>query len=395
VVKNKSSLLFAFFLSVLFYACSDAPTEIGADLLPPGDGLELFSWNTLDTPVPQTSWYKVDTVSMNYASAVLLGEVQNDVKSHLLLKFLVIDQVPDSIKDALSNDSLSVTDAWISAPVIYRYGDGAELDFSVHGITDKWSALNFTIDSLNNLSFNETDDYVSQEVTDSTFEFHFTPTSVYDWLMSEVVDSIDNYGLYLRPEGGDLVLGFPALTTTLTNSRMKLTCVVEKPNDFVDTLVFYTSADVHVVEREIPDSLSGKIILSAGKITRGFVKFDLTEFPKNVAINRAIMRVFIDETETLQGSNPSDTLYFTMLADSSGGVAEFSPKVLATGDSSRISANITEFVQKWINHPEQNYGVRLNLTDEKTSVNKLVFYGSEYPDTVKRPYLEIVYTKMN
>ncbi len=394
VNDNKFLIVIALFFSVLFYSCSDAPTEIGADLMPPGDNLQLVSWNSAENPIPITSSYYVDTVSMNYASSVLLGEVTGDVKSHLLLKFLIYDQLPDSIKDALSSDSLVINDAWISSPVIYRYGDGSELQFSAHRITDKWSALDFTIDSLNALSYDETNEYVSQEVTDSTFEFHVQPAAVFDWLLSEVSDSTDNYGIYLRPEGGNLVLGFPALTVTLTNTRMKFTCVVEKPESFTDTLVFYTSADVHVVERDIPEE-NDKIILSAGKITRGKVRFDLSPLPDRIIVNRAIMRVFIDEAETSQGSNPSDTLYFTMIEDSTGTVYENSPSVLGTGDSSRISANITEMVQKWINRPETNYGVRLKLSDEKTSVNKLVFYGGNYSDTTKRPYLELVYTKMN
>ena len=393
--KNILQIIFPLLLAVAFYSCSDAPTEIGADLMPPGDGLSISTWNTLEHPVPQSSSYYVDTISMNYSSSVLLGEVVNDVKSYLLVKFLVIGEVPDSIQSAIEKDSLVINDAWISSPVIYRYGDGSELNFSVHEILDDWSALDFTIDSLNTLVYDETNDYLSQTVTDSTFEFHFQPRAVYKMLMSEVADSVKNYGLFMRPEGGNLVLGFPALTTNVAGERLKLTCAVEKPDEFIDTLSFYTSADVHVVQRDIPLNIPDRIILNAGTIVRGRVKFDLTSLPERIVVNRAILRVYIDETQTLQGSNPSDTLFVSMIADSSGTVHENSPSVYAWGDSTRISANITEMVQKWLNHPEENFGVRLRLTDEKTSVNKLTFYGSEYSDSTKRPYLEITYTKMN
>ncbi len=391
---NKFLFFSAFAVALMFYSCAEAPTEIGADLMPPGDDLTLQAWNSLENPVPQTSSYYCDTISMNYSNAVLLGEVAGDVKSHLLLKFLVIDQIPDSVLSAIRSDSLQIISAKIEAPIIYRYGDGTEISFSVHRISGKWSALDFTIDSLNALLFDEANDYLSQEVTDSTFEFSFNPDAAKDWLWSEVYDSLENYGVYLKPEGGNLVLGFPALTTALTNSRMKLTCVVEKPGAFTDTLSFFTSADVHVVEREIPQ-LADRIILSAGKITRAKIKFDLSDLPERIIVNRAILRVFIDETMTTQGSNPSDTLYFSMLEDSTGAVSETSTQTLGAGDSNRISANITEMVQKWLNHPETNYGVRLKLSDEKTSVNKLVFYGSEFSDSTKRPYLELTYTKMN
>lgn len=395
MLKNKF-LFLTVLLALFVYACSDAPNDIGADLMPPGDELALDSWNSADSPVPQTSSYYIDTLSMNYSRSVLLGEVNNDVKSHLLLKFLFYDQLPDSVKDALLADSLVINDAWVTAPIIYRYpSDFGSFDFSVHKITDQWSALDFTIDSLHMLSFDENNEYISSEIGDSLFEFHFQPEAVYDWFMSEVSDSIENYGLYLRPEGGSGVLGFPALTTTLTDDRMHLSCIVEKPGAFIDTLDFYTSADVHVVERDIPLGLEDKIIMSAGVITRGKIKFDLTPLPDRIIVNYAIMRLYIDEVETLQGSNPSDTLYFTMIEDSTGTVYETSPSVLGTADSTKVSANVTEMVQRWVNRPEENFGLRLQLTDEKTSVNKLVLYGSGSADSTKLPNLEIVYTKMN
>ncbi len=392
---NKFLLLISAVLTFGLFSCSDAPTEIGADLMPPGDNLTLQTWNSLEHPIPQTSSYEVDTISMNYSRAVLLGEVANDVKSHMLLKFFFYQSIPDSVLNALKADSLTIISASISAPIIYRYGDGSEVNFSVHKITDNWSALDFTIDSLNSLVYDTQNDFISEEVTDSTFEFSFQPNMIYDWFWSEVVDSVKNYGIYLKPEGGNLVLGFPALTSSMTNSRMKLTCVVQKTNGFIDTLDFYSSADVHVAERNIPLNETGKIILSGSAIARGKVKMDLTSLSQRIIVNKAVLKLFINEDETLQGSNPSDTLYFTMIKDSTGNVGDNPTEVIGSGDSTHISANITKMVQKWLNHPETNFGIRLRLSDEKTSVNKLVFYGSDYSDSTKRPYLELVYTKMN
>ncbi len=389
---------FIFLLTViplLFFAgCNDAPNSVGSNLLPPSDEINLQTWNTLDNPLSERSFTFKDTLSLSYSNTVLLGSY-NQAKSYLLVKFLI--SLPDSIKDALSADSLTFVESWLSSNIKYKLGDGTSLDFTAHNINSNWNAGKFTLDSLTALEFDPQDVYLNQELTDSTFKFHIQPDAPKEWLYSQVnPDSAHNYGIYLEPNaGGNLILGFPALTSALSNGRLKLTCVTQiVGSSKLDTLGFYTSADVHVVERPLP-SVSGRMVLQAGTGVRSGLYFDFSSFPKSTIINKATLKIYYDIAEAEFGTNKSDTLYLNMFADSSAHtiLGSMGTEYLF-GDSTKFSGELTTFVQKWVDSSAVNQGMQIKLSDEETTANQLLLFGADYPDSTKRPQLEILYTKM-
>ncbi len=393
--KNKLVLII-FLSSILFFSgCNDSPDIVGSGLIPPADEINFTTWNTLEKPLPERSFFFRDTISLSYSNTVLLGSY-NDAKSYLLVKFLI--SLPDSIKNALAADSLTFVESWISAEIKYKLGDGSQLDFTAYKLLSNWNASNFTIDSLALLDYNPQDVYLSQELTDSTFKFSIQPETPKEWLANQVnSDSSHNYGIYLKPNpNGNLILGFPALTSFLYQGRLKLTCVTQiQGSNVLDTLAFYSSADVHVLDRPIPTNTTHRMLLQAGTGVRSGLFFDFSSFPKSTIINKATLKIYYDINEAEFGTNRSDTLQLNAFIDSSAHTLNGSLGTLYLfADSSKFSGEITAFVQKWVDSTSVNEGMQLKLTDEEVTANQLLLYGADYPDSTKRPQLEILYTKM-
>ena len=394
MLKIKFTFLFIFLSVFILTGCNDSPNDVGLGLIPASDGIDLVSWNSLQNPIFEQSATVEDTISLSYSKDVLLGSY-NDAKSYLLVKFLI--SLPDSITTALSSDSLTFVDSWLSSDITYKLGDGTSLDFTAHKITSDWNASKFTKDSLTSLQFDPQDVYLSQELTDSTFKFNIQPDAAKDWLMHSVNSTdFNNYGLYLEPNAnGNLILGFPALTASLSSKRLQLTCVTKIiGSQFSDTLKFYTSADVHLVERPLPN-VSNRMVLQAGTGVRSRLYFDLSSFPKNTVINRATLKIYYDINEAEFGTNKSDTLILKMLSDSTLGTINTSVgTTYLFEDSTKYSGEITSFVQKWVDSTSVNEGLLLKLSDEDVTANQLLLYSPTFPDSLKRPQLEILYTKM-
>jgi len=392
-LKFKYKLSLIFLLIPLFFGCSENPNQIGLDAIPDYDKLNLKSWNTNENPIEMESATLQDSISTSYSSIILLGQT-NNVKSTLLLKFLI--SLPDSIKNALSADSLIIRKAYLKASIVYKQGNGPNLNFTVNNILQSWTSTTFTKDSLELLTTDPTNLYQSQVITDSTFQFDFNVAPVYDWFKSYIdPDTYSNYGLLLNPTNSDLILGFPALSASLSAAQFHLYTIVEKPGEFIDTLSFYTSIDLHLVDRAYPTDTESRITLQAGTGVRGKLKFDLTTFPKNSIINKAIVRIFYEKTEADFGSNPSDSIIVYMLnSNSDFNVRTDVGKWLLTADSLKYSGTITEFVQHWIDYPDSNNGMQLRLLDEYDATSEVKLYPANYVDPTKRPYLEIIYTRL-
>ena len=64
------------------------------------------------------------------------------------------------------------------------------------------------------------------------------------------------------------------------------------------------------------------------------------------------------------------------------------------GDSTKYSGELTSFVQKWVDSTSVNEGLLMKLSDEDVTANQLLLFSPTFPDSTKRPQLEILYTKM-
>jgi len=379
-------------------SCDDEPTSLGSNLLPNQDLINAVQINSLDSAFSQKAkFYDSDTLDLATATMVYLGKNDN-VESTMLMKFLFF--FPDSIKDAILGDSLVLKSAVVEMYPNYTKGNSNNyFDFSVHEILEDWNSLEFSKDDLAALQFNS-EDISSNHINDgdTLITFDINKTLVESWLDLYAAETQEtNYGVYFNYKSStDKILGFPAISTSDDSSLTILKLIVEVPNNYIDTITAVVTSDAHVVKGTLPVTSTKNIMVQGGIPIRSNLFVDVSKIPKYSIINKATLRLYIDDSESSIGTIESDYLKIALLEDYelSEVRTDYNTINLELDSlSSFYSGEITTYVQEWISN--RNNGLKLYLTDEVESLNKIAIFGSENPDLALRPYLEIIYTSKN
>ena len=379
-------------LVFIFISCSDEPNLVGVGLLPHSDLLEVAQVNSLETGLQQQSKFYTDSLNLTSSKVLLLGKHDN-VESTMLMKFLIF--LSDSLKEAVNNKTLQILSSTIEMEPVYTYADKSNpFDFTVHKINSSWNSLTFTKDSLAILDYEDADRSSNRIYGDTLITFDFDKELTNEWLeFSASADQVSNKGLYFNfTPGSDKIVGFPAISYSNENKLARLRIIVEVPDSFVDTIVVQVTSDVHVVDGELPVGNSENIFVQGGIAVRSSFKIDVSMIPDNTIINKAILRVYYDDSESLIGTKPSDSLGVLALSDYElNKIDQTLAPVLLRKDSTFYSGDITGYVQRWVTD-QVNNGLQIFLANELITVNKIALKGSSTADENLRPYLEIIYT---
>ncbi len=373
-------------------SCSDEPNLVGIGLLPNSDLLDVAQVNSLETGLQQQSKFYTDSLNLTSSKILMLGKHDN-VESTMLMKFLIF--LPDSLKEAVNNKTLQILSSTIEMDPIYTYADKSNpFDFTVHKINSSWNSLTFTKDSLASLDYDDVDRSSNRVYEDTLITFDFDQELAKEWLeLSASADQVSNKGLYFNyTPGSDKIIGFPAISYSNENKLARLEIIVEVPNSFIDTIVVPVTSDVHVVDGELPIGNSENIFVQGGITIRSSFKIDISMIPDNTIINKATVRFYYDESESLIGTKPSDSLGVLALSDYElNKIDKTLAPTLLRKDSTFYSGDITGYVQRWVSDQENN-GLQIFLANELSTVNKVALKGSSTGDENLRPYLEIIYT---
>ncbi len=395
---NRLIILFAISVILLFSinSCSDDPTSIGANLLPEQD---LIRVNSIDSAFFQKArFYDTDTLALNTSSKVLLGK-SDDVESTILMNFLMF--FADSVNEAILDNSIIIQSAVMEMEPIYKFGveSNNAFDFTLHEITSDWNSLEFGKADLPGLVYNAEDVSSNHQfLGDSLITLDFDKDLLLAWMNSSANESYEDIrGVYFKyTDETNKVIGFPAISPLYDSVLTRITVIIEVPSQFTDTLVMQVSSDAHVVFGELPTTNNQNIFAQGGIPIRSNIFFDISTIPNNAIINRAILKLFYDESETIMGSADAGILRVAPIDDFEASDLNTSyPPMSIYKDSSDTfySGDITPIVQTWVS--DGNNGVQLYLIDEIDVVNKLAIATENHPDKNLTPYLEIIYTSKN
>jgi len=385
-------IIYPLLIALSLIGCSEDPNIVGVDLLPNSDHMDILQANSLDADLQQESKYYLDSLNLTISDLMLIGKHDN-VESTMLMKFLIF--LPDSLKDAIKDGTLQILSSTMELEPIYTFGDKASpLDFSVHKINSSWSSLTFTKDSLAYLDYEDVDRSSNRVYTDTLITMDFDTGLTQEWFEASAnEDQASNKGLYFNyTAGSDKIIGFPAISYENEDKLARLRIVVEVPNSFIDTVVVQVTSDVHVIDGDLPVGNSENIFVQGGLSVHASFKIDVSMIPDNTIINKATIRFYYDDTESVVGTKPSDSLGVVALSDWEDNIMDrtLSPKLL-TKDSTFYSGDITSYVQHWVSTQENN-GLQIYVLNELFTVNKIALKGSSTADKNLRPYLEIIYT---
>lgn len=388
-------LTISLFLLFSLNSCGDDPTSIGANLLPIQD---LIRINSIDSAfIQKARYYDTDTLALNSSGKVLLGKSEN-VESTILMNFILF--LPDSVKEAILNESLIILSAVMEMEPIYTFGEETNLfDFTLHEITSDWNSLDFGKQDLPDLVYNSEDLSSNRQfLGDSLITLDFNRELLLEWMKSSANESYDDInGVYFNyTSETNKVIGFPAISPIYDSVLTRIRAIIQVSSKFTDTLLIQVTSDAHVVLGESPNSNNQNIFVQGGIPIRSNMFFDVSSIPNNAIINRAILKLSYDESETNLGSSDVGILKVIPIEDYETSELNIDyPPISLFKDSTNTfySGEITPIVQLWIS--EENNGFQLYLIDEIESVNRLAIATENHPNKDLTPYLEIIYTSKN
>jgi hypothetical protein len=379
-------LIFTFGLS----SCVEEPTSIGRGLVDE-DAIQTLVLDSSTDTIPQTSSTFQLSIPMGNSNMLMLGKTANIDTAALLIKFLII--LPDTIREDVNNNLLTIDSAYVQFTQIYRMGEADNpFEFSVHEINSGWTSEGFTADSLASLSFNPNDELINTpEHNDTTLVFHLSSALALDWLKKEADQNLatDNGMILLPKNETDKVLGFQALSAGTTILPI-LSIHIAKIDGYKATLNYVPHSDISVVKGSNVVDGAAKIAVQSGIVTNSKIFFDVN-LPTGSIVNSANLTLTFDSTSSLFGTNYRNSIEVfniegeTDTATSRNFVELFTSNGAYTGD-------ISPFVRHWIN--VENKGLLLKAALQTQGVDLFVFEGSA-ADPAVRPKLTITYTVRN
>ena len=381
---------------LLMISCKDDPTSIGEQLIPEGDKISIFESNSLDNNFDQKSKTYRDTDELSFASRVLLG-IHDQSKFTSLTKYTMA--IPDSISSAVDSGKLVISRSWMELPVDYRLGDmSAPYSFTIHEITSSWTAIGFNVDSLAQLQY-ESKNLASNIVQegDSLITLDFDNAIIMKWIEQIMEgDFINIPGIISIPEmSSQKVLGFRAITSSTPESGIPtIYSIVEVTGEFTDTLVAIPFSDIYVPEGPDIVQKEGRIYIQGANIFRSNLSFDLTSLPKDITVNNSVLKLYVDESESLLGTAGTDSMVVYSIQDSAAMALDTLSRTRLLRKENYFEGALTTITQVILARGE-NQGFNLRLEQELSTANKIAFYGSDAEDRALRPLLTIIYTKKN
>lgn len=365
------------FILLLIIGCSKEPNSVGKDVL---DDMDRLKTGTDTSTAVSSSGYGI--TSANNSTTLMVGKA-NNIEAHMLLRF---GTFPTD-----TNLANSVISARIKMTPNYAFKDTAAIiAFSIHKMLREWAEQSFTSDSLagsyestpvNTHSFNANS-------KDTLTIFPVEKNLVVEWLKGNT-----NNGIILIPDvSSNNIFGFDTYYySEIDDARPQLEIIYRTETDTADqTLTLRTIQDATIFSGTRPNSTSSLFYVQGGLISRGKIKFDVSNVPRSAAITQAFLDL---KTDTLKSSLSTYTDYQIIIHDIL--LDDSLPQLSGMTALGKLSGNtfsidVRNIVQQWVSG-KPNYGIAVRYNYEFTQVERFAIYGSAATENNK-PRLRIQYT---
>ncbi len=393
MIYRKLLLITTGILSLLFVSCKENPTSVGAGLLK-GDYVGVNTIDSYTDSLRQNSSYFKKVIPLGGGATLLVGKDIN-VTASSLIKFY-FSGIADTMLSDLADNKTQILSTTVYLYSNYSLGDStAPYGFSIHDINSDWSSLGFDGDSLSTLSYSSNDIGSDEIIGDSITSFNIPPSLVLQWIQAyNDSNYIGNEGIYIKPTSNtQRIVGYQALSLYSSTTTL-LKVVMYKAGSYNDTLEFYPSEDVAVVQGSLPTVSSSSIVIQGGLTANSKLWFDASKIPSNAVINQAILTLNVDTLQSVFGPNCANSIIAWNLSDSTNNLIDSTTYVSLTKDSDIVSGDIASLVQKWVDS-KVNQGLFLEDGVKASEVDLYVLKGSKDSNYALRPRLKILYTLRN
>ncbi len=381
--------LFSAATILLLSSCNDNPTSIGLNLLSK-DQLNLKQLDSYTDSLKQTSSIFSYTVPLGGSSSLMVGKNANLEASAVVLFYGTYD---DSVAQDIINGRATVTNSYILLINSGVVGDStAPFDFSVHNVLGSWNSASLDADNISSLSYDPSDIATDKTISDSLATFQISNSLATQWLKNLYdTTSATNYGIYLTPSANSKkIINYDVVGTT-TAGASQWVAIVERPGDYSDTLIFYSTDYTTIIKGTMPVLPAGDIAVQGGLVVNSKLWFDLSGLPKHSVINNATLTLTEDTLASIKSSSPVNEITLFRVTDSSSTAYDTANGWVVSLTGNTYSGNIATFVQNWVD-TGVNEGIVIQLYNQINAVDLYAFKGSQAADKALRPRLTITYT---
>jgi hypothetical protein len=387
--------LFAFTFAILATGgCADAPTSVGARILPAGDR-PLLRQDTLYA-VSHSQMQAIFNTS--YGGYVLVGDTAN----FSAWTFLQFTALPDSFYFS------TISQATITMTCRYRFGSpSAPLSFDVYRAVRSWQGDSLNVDSL----IQRPGDYydptplttvsVPAIADTGTIQFSIPDTALVRSWFNAYPDSLQQtYGLVLRPTNANVVRGFGSFSNTITALRPKLDIQYSLPTSSGPYTVQYGLSKfvASVPPADVLKDTSSYVYMQNGVGIRGQLLFDISRLPRSTVVNRAYLEVFLAAPQSLRTGLAPDSLSFYMATDGSLilSLARTSVALRDSAGRQYYQMDVRDYLQNWLGAPTTPRRIGLTGAAETEALDLLVINSSDSTRTPRalRPRIRLIYSSL-
>ncbi|HDQ46102.1 MAG TPA: hypothetical protein ENN17_11510 [bacterium] len=194
----------------------------------------------------------------------------------------------------------------------------------------------------------------------------------------------DTIGLILASESSGLTAVFYSKNTAYDSPALNILM----DGDSTET-VRYPVQNRFIVSR--PPRIDETVLtVDNGTSERIHLCFDLSSFSEDITVNRARLRLAIDQDATSPLSDETFTIRAHPITDLSGEIPAYESTTYITGTASGDSLilELQSFCQSWIAGIRDNLGIILIGANEKTAITRRAFLC----ESARMPDLDIYYT---
>lgn len=393
-IKHKIIIIFALSLvglSLYTMSCTDNPTTLGLNFIPPGEttGVRIFD-SYIDTM--QIVSTNIKKYINTYSSSNLMVGQSGSYNSKGLVKFTNLNS---------NYDSAAVLQAVLKLKYRNYYfpntpqDSTGQISFNVYTVQTKLNYSSVTLDSVSSNTFgtNSQGNYTGSPAADSQeVDITLNTTLVKDWLeyRADTSYTVKNYGIALIPNGASNVLkGFYSATTEL---RPTLYYIVNKNGD-IDTVSDNTVQTVFLADASLLGS--GEFFLQAGISYMQTMKFDVSVLPSTATINDVQLILTLDSLSSIITNQTVKSLTANYITDTAGLVTESlfdgSPSSSGQYIFRLVSAFQPSPFQRWLSG-QTNYGILLSADNNVVNLDRFAFYDINSNVANTKPRIIIKYT---
>ncbi len=382
----------ALVLILFFFNCAkDRPLPTGySDIVGNNEGQIA---DTLIVKQKDHETYYSRLINTGSGANLLLGNYHN-YHSAIYLKF---SNLPNRIE--VHSAKLYLTKSSIDSALL---GPSQTFTADIYHAKYEWANDQDPEQYLDQLPFNDSPFQTVMIMPDTStkIEIELDTTVVSEW--ADSTSGLVNYGFWIKSpdlEGINSFYSTDISDLTLTPQLQLIYTFVDSTSKTPDTTTVNANKDAFLT----PDTAAVLSNLNPnyfyiGKefAFRSFLEFDLSNLDSTTYINRALMEIVMNKTNSIQNiSNVSDIIIFRKEEDSrEKNVVNENPATssyVATVTDSTLTFDVTRTIQDWISNNYLNYGFLIRSLNEQQTLSRCAFYSSKASSDL-RPKLLLYYT---